>query len=101
MSDKLPPLEEFEKLPLYELVPLLDPIVEPDPVSWLPATPVWGLALTVLFFAALLVVVKRLKQQRANAYRKLGIEELEKLPADLDSINWLFKLMQILFQPCS
>ncbi|MDJ0994940.1 MAG: DUF4381 domain-containing protein [Dinoroseobacter sp.] len=69
--------EEFEGLGLVELLDLLEPVPEPEPISMLPQTVGWvwlGLLVAALtIWLARLVIYHR----RANAYRRAALAALQ------------------------
>ncbi|MEM7462507.1 MAG: DUF4381 domain-containing protein [Pseudomonadota bacterium] len=67
---------EFEGLNLVELLDLLEPVPQPDPISMTPQTAGWiwlGLIVVVLLFLA---IRKAVNFRRANAYRRAAVSEL-------------------------
>lgn len=75
-------LPDTKGMSLVEMLDLLRPIPEPDPISMMPATQGWlWLALAVL--AALLwALVAFLRHRRANAYRREALRQLEGMDGD-------------------
>jgi len=66
----------LEGLNLVELLDLLEPAPEPEPVSWMPQTIGWlwlGLAVA---FALFLAIRKFVRYRRATAYRRAGLAAL-------------------------
>ncbi|NEI05676.1 DUF4381 family protein [Rhizobium leguminosarum] len=67
---KLDPMTEMALRSLYD-------IAMPAPVSWWPQTWGWAVVAALLAFAALLVILRRIKRYRANAYRREALTLLE------------------------
>lgn len=84
----------------------------PDPVSWWPLAPGWWLvlALAILFIAGALLVVRR---YRRRSYRRLGLQHLATIEADvatkddprqlIQQLSLLLRHLAILHyqQPCA
>ena len=95
MNPDLPALEELEKLPLYELISMLDDVNAGQSISYVPSTPVWpwiflGISLMAAFFG-----FRLLKHLRKERYRKLACLEIESL-ADLKGPAFVIQVSQIM-----
>jgi Ca-activated chloride channel family protein len=68
--------DEWKGLNLVELLDLLEPVPEPEPISMMPQTVGWLWLL--LFLAALFVLFGRklVKHRKENAYRNQALDEL-------------------------
>jgi hypothetical protein len=74
--------EELAKKSVSELLDLLEPIPEPPPISFFPATPVWGFVVAVVLVVLLLAAWRMLRRHRANAYRRAALAELRRIEND-------------------
>jgi hypothetical protein len=61
----------------------LHEILLPNPVSWMPQTIGWYVALGVILFVAGWWVYRRLRHHRTNRYRRLALEELAVIEQEL------------------
>ena len=95
MNPPLPPLEELEKLPLYELIPLLDDLQVPEPISYFPVTPIWTWIFGFAALIAALLLFKFWKRWQRERYRKLACHELERA-ASVNGAAYVRKVSQIL-----
>ncbi|MDJ0858668.1 MAG: DUF4381 domain-containing protein [Dinoroseobacter sp.] len=69
--------EEFEGLGLVELLDLLEPVPEPEPISMVPQTVGW-VWLGVLVAALTVWLARRvIRHRRANAYRRAALAALQ------------------------
>ena len=69
--------EDLTNLTLVDLLNLLEPMPQPEPVSLWPQTAGW-IWLTLVVAVLVLWLVRRwVKARRANAYRRTAIEQLE------------------------
>lgn len=66
----------FEGLNLPQLLELMHPIVEPEPVSWLPATVGWWVLLCWLLAVTVLGLARWLVRRRRNRYRRESLKSL-------------------------
>jgi len=74
-------MNRYEGLNLVDLLELLHEIVPPEPVSLLPQTPGWWIALAWLVAVCALVVAAIARQRKANRYRREAIVELQRIEA--------------------
>ena len=68
---------DYEGLNLIELLDLLEPTPEPDPIAMTPQTPGWIVLGIVLALAALWALRKLVRHRRAGAYRRAALRELD------------------------
>lgn len=68
---------DYEGLNLIELLDLLEPTPEPDPIAMTPQTPGWIVLGIVLALAALWALRKLVRHRRARAYRRAALRELD------------------------
>ena len=95
MNQPLPPPEELEKLPLYDLIPLLDDVHLPEPISYFPATPIWTWIFWMAALFAAIFLYKAWKRLQRERYRKVACHELERI-ADTSGPAYVMKVSQIL-----
>jgi hypothetical protein len=95
MNPSLPSPEELEKLPLYELISLLDDLHAPEPISYFPATPVWTWIFWISALIMLLLLFQYWKRWKRERYRKLACRELERT-AGVKGPAYAMKVSQIL-----
>jgi Ca-activated chloride channel family protein len=95
MNTPLPPLEELEKLPLYELISLLDDVQVPEPVSYFPVTPIWTWIFGIAALIILFLLYKVWRRWKREQYRKLACHELERT-ASVKGPAYVMKVSQIL-----
>ena len=69
--------EDLTKLNLVELLDLLEPMPEPEPVSLWPQTEGWIWLVIVVTAAAAWLIRRGVKNHRANAYRRAAVRQLE------------------------
>jgi len=75
-------LPETEGLNLVELLDLLKPIPEPEPISMVPQTQGWlWLTLAVAMLCAIILVAV-VNHRRASAYRREALKELQSAQGD-------------------
>ena len=68
---------ELEGLNLVELLDLLEPVPEPEPVSMAPQTAGWVWLGVVLLLLLAVAVRAFVRHRRANAYRRAALAELD------------------------
>lgn len=59
----------------------LEPIIEPDPITFWPPQPGWYAVALILFGLIVLGVYKWIAYKKKNEYRKLALQELQKIKA--------------------
>jgi hypothetical protein len=95
MNQPLPSLEELEKLPLYDLISLLDDVHVPEAVSYFPTTPIWTWIFWVMALIALLLLYKFWGRLQRERYRKVACHELERISV-VSGPAYVMKVSQIL-----
>lgn len=70
-------MSEFEGLSLPELLDRMDPLVIPEPVSWLPATSGWWILACWLAGLFLVVAWHVMSRWRKNRYRREALAALD------------------------
>lgn len=95
MNPSLPPAEELEKLPLYDLISLLDDVHAPEPVSYFPATPIWTWIFWIAALVTLLLLYKAWRRWKRERYRKVACNALERT-AGVRGPAYVMKVSQIL-----
>jgi hypothetical protein len=95
MSHPLPPVDELQKLPLYDLISLLDDVQVPEPISYFPVTPIWTWIFWIMALIAALLLFKFWKRWQRERYRKLACHELERA-ASVNGAAYVRKVSQIL-----
>jgi hypothetical protein len=95
MNPQLPPLEELQKLPLYELIPLLDDIQVPEPISYFPVTPIWTWIFGIAALIAALLLYKIWRSWQRERYRKAACQELQRI-AGVRGAAYVMKVSKIL-----
>ena len=95
MNPPLSPPEELEKLPLYDLISLLDDVQAPEPISYFPVTPIWTWIFWIMVLIAVFFLFKTWKRWKRERYRKLACHELEGT-AGVKGPAYIMKVSQIL-----
>jgi hypothetical protein len=95
MNPVLPAPEELEKLPLYDLISLLDDLQTPEPISYFPATPIWTWIFSIGALLALFLLFKAWKRWQRERYRKIACDELADT-ARIKGPAYVMKVSQIL-----
>ena len=95
MNPPLPPLEELEKLPLYDLISLLDDVQVPEPISYFPVTPIWTWIFWIMALTAAFLLFQYWKGWQRERYRKLACHELERT-GGVNCSAYVMKVTQIL-----
>ncbi|PQB05579.1 DUF4381 domain-containing protein [Aureitalea marina] len=84
-----------------KVIPEVEGIIPPDPVSFWPPQPGWYVVMVVLLALLIWLIVKMMKKYRRNAYRRMGYQQLEDLKsaevdqASLIQLNNLLKAASI------
>ena len=55
----------------------LHDIIVPEPVSWWPLAPGWWVLIAALAIALAVLIIRALKNHRANAYRRAALADLQ------------------------
>lgn len=95
MNPPLPPPEELEKLPLYELISLLEDVKAPEPVSYFPATPIWTWIFWIAALIVLVLLFKAWKHRQRERYRRVACHELQRT-AGVKGSTYSMKVSHIL-----
>jgi hypothetical protein len=95
MNPPLLPPDELEKLPLYDLISLLDDIQAPEPISYFPVTPIWTWIFSITALLALFLLFKAWKQWQRERYRKIACDELT-YTAHIKGSAYAMRVSQIL-----
>ena len=84
-----------------KVIPEVEGIIPPDPVSFWPPQPGWYVVIVLLIALITWIVIKMVKDYRRNAYRRMGVQQLEVLKgstvdqASLVKLNSLLKAASI------
>jgi len=70
-------MSEYQGLNLPQLMELVKPMVVPDPVSWLPATPGWWVLAGWLLMICLLAGWQRRVRWQADRYRREALTAID------------------------
>jgi hypothetical protein len=95
MNPPLPSPEELEKLPLYDLISLLDDVQVPEPISYFPVMPIWTWIFWIMALIAAFLMFQYWKRWQRERYRKLACHELERT-ASVKGPAYVMKVSQIL-----
>lgn len=74
-------MNPYEGLNLPDLLALMHGVVVPEPVSWLPETPGWWIALGWVLAVLALVGWRVARQRRRNRYRREALAALKAIDA--------------------
>lgn len=95
MNPVLPSPEELEKLPLYDLISLLDDLLAPEPISYFPVTPIWTWIFGIAALILALLLFWSWKRWQRERYRKAACQELQRTTGDRGTL-YVMKISQIL-----
>ena len=95
MNHPLPPVDELQKLPLYELISLLDDLQAPEPISYVPVTPIWTWIFGIAALIAALLLFKIWRSWQRERYRRTACQELQRT-AGVRGSPYVMKVSQIL-----
>lgn len=71
----------------------------PDPISWWPPSIIFCVLLVCLFLLSAVAVFFFIKHRRSNEYKRLALQELHKIEANIDQLdapNTVFELTKLL-----
>ncbi len=78
-------MNDYEGLNLPQLLGLMHDLVRPEPVSWMPQTPGWWIALAWLTAVIVILLWHRYRAWRRNRYRREALATLRSIEAN--SVN--------------
>lgn len=78
----------YQGLNLPQLMELLNPIVVPSQISWLPQTIGWQILTAWLLTALLLLLIDRGRHYRRNRYRRIALAELRNIPTEQSNAGY-------------
>ncbi len=80
MSDQA--TDSLEGLSLTELLDRMNPVVEPEPVAWMPQTTAWAVLGLIVVLLAALAAWRWLRRRQQNRYRREALAELDRIQAE-------------------
>ena len=83
--------EQLEGLDLFELLDLLQPVPEPQPVPWTLQTAGWFWLGLAILLAIVLAVRWLIRRRRKNAYRREALRELKTVSNNAAEISQLIR----------
>ena len=87
---------EYEGLNLPQLLELLHPPVEPEPLSWLPQTLGWEIAALWALTMLLLLAVIAYRRHQARRYRREALRELEQIESNPNASDAAARVAELL-----
>lgn len=75
-------MNDYEGLNLPQLLELMHDLVRPEPVSWMPQTPGWWIALAWLIAVIVILLWHRHRAWRRNRYRREALATLRSIEAN-------------------
>lgn len=75
-------MNDYEGLNLPQLLELMHDLVRPEPVSWMPQTPGWWIALAWLTAVIVILLWHRYRAWRRNRYRREALATLRSIEAN-------------------
>ncbi|MES0882116.1 DUF4381 domain-containing protein [Roseibium sp. SCP14] len=93
--------DEWKGLNLVDLLDLLEPVPEPEPVSMFPQTAGWIWLLLVLIALTVTLGNQLVKHRKSNAYRKQALSELTRSPDDPSVLSNLIRRTALTAYPRS
>ncbi len=75
-------MNDYEGLNLPQLLELMHDLVRPEPVSWMPQTPGWWIALAWLIAVIVILLWHRYRAWRRNRYRREALATLRSIEAN-------------------
>ena len=88
-----------EGLNLVQMLDLLKPIPEPDPISMMPATQGWLWLALVVLGLIICALVTFLRHRAANAYRREALRQLEASNGDSERIATVLRRAALVAYP--
>ncbi len=75
-------MNDYDGLNLPQLLELMHDLVRPEPVSWMPQTPGWWIALARLIAVIVILLWHRYRAWRRNRYRREALATLRSIEAN-------------------
>lgn len=75
-------MNDYEGLNLPQLLELMHDLVRPEPVSWMPQTPGWWIALAWSIAVIVILLWHRYRAWRRNRYRREALATLRSIEAN-------------------
>ena len=73
-----------------KVIPKVEGVIPPDPVSFWPPQPGWYVVIAILLVLLIWGIYKAVKKYQNDAYRRMGVEQLESLKtAAVDKENFV------------
>ncbi len=80
-----------------KVIPEVEGVIPPDPVSFWPPQPGWYVVMAIILVLLVWIVIKQVQKYKRNAYRRMGLAQLEQLkqqPCSTDNLQQFNNLLK-------